>query len=124
LSADAKRLLANYSWPGNVRELGNAIEHAVKVYAGNVIQPCHFPQALTQPVAKRGDIDFDDAVRQWVSAKVKDGTTYRQIHSEVETSVLKHLLEHFQQKPSVLARVLKMNRATLRKKRRDFGLER
>jgi DNA-binding NtrC family response regulator len=122
-SAEAKRLLANYSWPGNVRELRNAVEHAVAVCAGNVMQPSHFPASLMQSAPKAGDIDFDDAVRQWVSAKVKEGSTYRQIHSEVETSVLKHLLDNFKQKPSVLARVLKMNRVTLRKKRRDLGLE-
>lgn len=47
----------------------------------------------------------------------------RNLYSEVESTLLKHLMQHFDQKPTVLARVLKMNRATLLKKRRHLGLE-
>ncbi len=49
LSAEANRLLANYSWPGNVRELRNAIERAVAVCSGklpfsrNIFRP-RFPK--------------------------------------------------------------------------------
>jgi len=41
----------------------------------------------------------------------------------MESTILKHLLHHFDHKPTILARVLKMNRATLLKKRRDLGLD-
>jgi two-component system NtrC family response regulator len=37
LSAEAQRLLAAYDWPGNVRELENAIERAVVLAGGTVI---------------------------------------------------------------------------------------
>ena len=41
----------------------------------------------------------------------------------MESTILKHLLRHFDQKPTILARVLKMNRATLLKKRRHLDLD-
>jgi len=43
LSADAKALLVGYSWPGNIRELRNAIERAVVLGDGSVIEPAHLP---------------------------------------------------------------------------------
>ncbi len=39
--------LINYSWPGNVRELRNAVEHAVLMCHGEVVEPVHLPQALS-----------------------------------------------------------------------------
>jgi DNA-binding NtrC family response regulator len=58
-----------------------------------------------------------------VAAKIQTGASYKELHSEVESTLLKHLMQHFDQKPTALARVLKMNRATLLKKRRDLRLE-
>jgi len=39
LSADAERALTGYPWPGNVRELDNAIQRALILQQGGVIQP-------------------------------------------------------------------------------------
>jgi len=46
----------------------------------------------------------------------------RDLYAEMESTLLKYLMQHFDQKPSVLASELKMNRATLLKKRRHLGL--
>jgi DNA-binding NtrC family response regulator len=125
LSPETASVLAEYAWPGNVRELRNALEHAVTVCPGQIIQPSHLPSAIGQgagaPTAA-GD-ELEQALQQWIAAKVRAGATYKQLHAELESTVLKHLLRHFGRKPTVLARVLKMNRATLLKKRRDLGLD-
>ena len=39
LSADAQRALVGYPWPGNVRELDNAIQRALILQQGGIIQP-------------------------------------------------------------------------------------
>jgi transcriptional regulator with PAS, ATPase and Fis domain len=39
LSPDTKNTLLEYSWPGNVRELKNAIERAVLMGSGDMIEP-------------------------------------------------------------------------------------
>jgi Nif-specific regulatory protein len=49
ISNGALDVLSEYSWPGNVRELENAIERAVVVCDGFVIQPHHLPAALREP---------------------------------------------------------------------------
>jgi DNA-binding NtrC family response regulator len=124
LSPDTLGLLAAHDWPGNVRELRNALEHAATVCAGRIIQPHHLPQPISrtaQPPA--ADAELDRALQHWVAAKVLADATYKDLYAELESKVLKHLLQHFGSKPTVLARVLKMNRATLLKKRRDLGLD-
>lgn len=125
LSPEAARLLAEYHWPGNIRELRNALEHAAIVCGGKTIQPQHLPKAICQAVSgsSKADEELHRALKQWVAHKVQAGATYKHLYDELESTVLKHLLEHFDRKPSVLARVLKMNRATLLKKRRHLGID-
>jgi DNA-binding NtrC family response regulator len=123
LGSDTSRLLANFSWPGNVRQLRNALEHAVAVCSGKIVKPHHLPKDICLPCEKPAHADFDGVLQRWVAAKVHAGASYKQLNQEVESTVLKHLMQHFDQKPTILARVLKMNRATLLKKRRHLGLD-
>ena len=123
LGSDTSNLLVNYSWPGNVRELRNAIEHAITACSGKIIKPHHLPKAVGLPNGLPANIDLNSVLQRWVAAKVETGMSYKQLYAEVESTLLKHLMQHFDQKPTVLARVLKMNRATLLKKRRHLGLE-
>ena len=46
LSSDAAACLGNYAWPGNVRELENALERAVTLCEGPVIEPEVLPAAI------------------------------------------------------------------------------
>ncbi len=46
LSSGAVDVLCRYAWPGNVRELENAIERAVVVCAGRVLEERHLPETL------------------------------------------------------------------------------
>jgi len=121
--SDTSRLLLNYSWPGNVRELRNALEHAVAACSGKIIQPHHLPKAVGLPADQPANIDLNGVLHRWVTSKVQTGASYKELHAEVESTLLKHLMQHFEQKPTVLARFLKMNRATLLKKRRHLGLD-
>ena len=123
LGSDTSRLLVSYSWPGNVRELRNAIEHAVATCPGKIIQPHHLPKAISRSTDLPANLDLNGVLQRWVATKVQAGASYKQLYTEVESTLLKHLMEHFDQKPTVLARVLKMNRATLLKKRRHLGLD-
>jgi len=58
ISPNALTALLAHDWPGNVRELENAIEHAVIVEAGPVIQPASLPTNVTADWASQ---QADDA---------------------------------------------------------------
>ena len=44
----ALRLLSGYGWPGNVRELRNAVERAMLLVQGDVLEPEQFPLAAVR----------------------------------------------------------------------------
>jgi DNA-binding NtrC family response regulator len=53
---DAMRRLERHDWPGNVRELRNAIERAVILARGDLIQPEHLPAFEPAPPAAGGPV--------------------------------------------------------------------
>jgi DNA-binding NtrC family response regulator len=48
LDATALVVLEHYDWPGNVRELENAIERAVALSEGDVLEPSGLPEAIVR----------------------------------------------------------------------------
>jgi len=46
---EAGRVLARHAWPGNVRELRNAMERAVILASGPVLEVRHLPRAVRSP---------------------------------------------------------------------------
>jgi DNA-binding NtrC family response regulator len=48
LSSEALDAVMVYEWPGNVRELENALEHAVVLSRGNVIDGASLPERITK----------------------------------------------------------------------------
>ena len=52
LSAAAIAALKTHSWPGNVRELRNAIERAVLLCAGPVVEPSHLAPLVPAPAPR------------------------------------------------------------------------
>jgi DNA-binding NtrC family response regulator len=123
LAEDALSLLKAHTWPGNVRELRNALEHAAAVCGGNVILPAHLPDELRNAVAHGGSSApnaLDAALHEWVEARLRDPLSYDALHAELESRLLAALLPRYEGKPTLLARALDMNRATLRKKLRGI----
>lgn len=50
-SAGAMKALEDHAWPGNIRELRNAIEHAVVLAEGHVVEIHHLPAAVLEASA-------------------------------------------------------------------------
>ncbi len=69
LSAAAERVLLGYPWPGNIRELRNALERAVILTPGQVLEPESFPERIaaqpTTPILG-GDCSSEDIEREHV----------------------------------------------------------
>jgi DNA-binding NtrC family response regulator len=123
LSVDTLEMLKGHTWPGNVRELRNALEHAAAVCGGNVLLPAHFPEELRNTAACTGDPrpnNLEAALHEWVEARLHDQPSYDALHGELEGKLLATLLPRYEGKPTLLARAMDMNRATLRKKLRGI----
>ena len=70
-SAAMERLLAQ-PFPGNVRELENAIERAVVVCQGSVIQECDLPLSLRVPVMAGATLPLHAAVERLERQLIED----------------------------------------------------
>jgi NtrC-family two-component system response regulator AlgB len=101
LSPSAEKALAAYPWPGNVRELRNAIERALILAPGQVLEPEAFPERIaSQPPAPALGADF----------------TADEIERE-------HVLRVIARAPTLedAARILGLDASTLWRKRRKWG---
>jgi PAS domain S-box-containing protein len=103
LSHVALALFMHHDWPGNVRELENAIEHAFILCPGGLIQPQHLPVHL-RPDQQPGPPLM--------------GLTL----AEIEKRALWQALERNQGRIMATSRELGIDKNTLRRKIKRFGL--
>jgi DNA-binding NtrC family response regulator len=105
LSADAIRLLMEYSWPGNVRELSNIIERLIILTPGEVIGPDALPPGIL-------------GARPAPVSSVPGPVSL----SEVERLHIARVLRETGGKKMRAARLLGIDIKTLNKKIRDYNL--
>jgi NtrC-family two-component system response regulator AlgB len=102
LSPAAEKLLVTYPWPGNVRELRNAIERALILARGQVLEPESFPERIAASAS---------------DAPVLGGTfTTDEIEREHALRVMAHTATMEE-----AARVLGIDASTLWRKRKKWG---
>ena len=102
ISPKAIALLVQYHWPGNVRELENVIERAVVITKHRIIQPEDLPPHIQ-------------------SFQESKGIQPRKL-KEVEKEHIQHTLEENKWNISKTSKVLGIDRSTLYKKIRQYGL--
>jgi DNA-binding NtrC family response regulator len=117
LNEDIFSMLESNLWLGNLRELKNVLRYAVITSEGRTaLRLEDFPDAYRQGKIRdrRG---FERALEEWVNGWLGDGfPDYDDIHDHLERMLLEILLDRFDGNQANLARNMKMNRATLRKK--------
>ncbi len=105
ISEKAMQGLIEYDWPGNVRELQNAIERAVVLAKGNVVEPVDFPcySPVDRESASMYEVDFT--------------------LTSAEREHIIRTLKKCNWNKSKAARLLKIDRKTLRTKMKKYGIE-
>jgi DNA-binding NtrC family response regulator len=110
ITEKAMQCLARYTWPGNVRELENVIERAVILSKGPYIDVDDLPPAVVNQCLK-----FEDG-------NVKPASLKQSLEGP-ERAILRAALEMHHWNRQDTAAALQINRTTLYKKMKRYGLE-
>lgn len=123
ISDDVWSTIERRSWYGNVRELRNAIDHAVVMARGGPLTVEHLPAELEETRYGHDCAgDLDATICAWVKRNLANGSAdttndlYRQFLSEAESILFREVLEHTEKNRSAAAKILGLDRATLRSK--------
>ena len=111
-TADALEAIIRYAWPGNVRELRTAVEHAVVLARGEMIELAGLPQS----VRNRGVIQ-DEKQLAW--PHVDKSVTLE----EAEKQLIIRTLKECRGNRTTAARNIGISRRTLHRKLNRYGLE-
>lgn len=105
----AQQHLQQYTWPGNVRELENTIERAVILGKSPFIEVSDLPKEV------QGSTDFASGTSNTMKLK--------QAISVPEKQIIRQALESHQWNRQKTAKALGINRTTLYKKMKRYGLD-
>jgi len=128
----AMEMLMEYDWPGNVRELENVIKRAAIMTRGQTIG-IHRLEAFQPEQCEREDRLSENAVqrtvRKWFGEKDSSsyssaGNIYKNILATVEKTLINEALHSCENNQVKASQLLGMNRTTLRKKMKEYGLDR
>jgi two-component system response regulator HydG len=111
LSSDALDAVMVYDWPGNVRELQNALEHAVVLSKGTLIEPGALPERITRRrreplVAERSTPNpslevIERAYIMWVLQAEGGNKTRAAEVLGIDPSTLYRKLSRYEEQPAV-----------------------
>lgn len=129
----ALEAMTDYHWPGNVRELQNYIERAVVMAEGDELAKSLLPEVVTGSAAAgpaeaivAADVESltTAVVQQGLSGLSEDASdVHSQIVDRVEREVILQVLQECEGVQTRAAARLGINRNTLHKKIKDYGLD-
>ena len=132
IQKEALQALQDYSWPGNVRELQNYIERAVVMADGDELTTALLPPELLSgktpkgPRPRAADIESltCELVQQGLStAGPQEDALHTKIVNRVERELIAQVLASCDGVQTKAAARLGINRNTLHKKLKEYGLE-
>jgi two-component system nitrogen regulation response regulator GlnG len=128
LAPEAMDLLQRYSWPGNVRELQSVLKQALLQATGPVLVPEFLSASIlgegkalaTSPPTTATVADLEQFIQERLRAGSQD--LYAEWQALTDRHLLTHVLRHTGNNLSQAARILGINRATLRTKLSALGI--
>jgi DNA-binding NtrC family response regulator len=135
ISAEFLAAARHRRWPGNVRELKHAVEYAAVVARGGTLRPEHLPLAeRAAETAGRTGLDaaaasLRAAARDWAAAAqaafsdLAEPDLHRRALEVLEGTLLREAVAHTAGNRTAAAKLLGLDRATLRTKLRQLGID-
>ncbi len=128
----AMQAMQDYSWPGNVRELQNYIERAVVLAPGDELTPDLLPETVLggrpRRIGRMRGVDVEtlasDLVQQGIDAAGPTADNlYATVVNRVERELIVQVMASCDNVRIKAADRLGINRNTLHKKLKEYGLE-
>ncbi len=113
--------LMSYDWPGNIRELENTIRSAIALSKTHYLTTFELKELHPQGGKKKG-LAFSEHLSSAIIPFLREAVDqnqkgiYENIIREVDKAVLDYVLSHTRENQSEAARIIGINRLTLRKK--------
>jgi two-component system nitrogen regulation response regulator GlnG len=129
VAPEALDLLVRYSWPGNLREFQSVLKQSLLQATGQVLVPEFLPAAIratardAAEVPGGGSLTTEDLSR-FIDARLEGGSTdlYSEWLAMTDKHLLAQVLRHTGSNLSQAARILGINRATLRARLGQLGI--
>ncbi|PKL92844.1 MAG: transcriptional regulator [Candidatus Goldiibacteriota bacterium HGW-Goldbacteria-1] len=122
LDKKTEDMFVAYEWPGNIRELENALERAVIMSKGNLIDISLVPDSIN--AGKKTDKE-DSGIKGYLDSeiyKASEGEIYAKVIGGMEKRLMEEMLIKTDYNKSKTAEMLGINRNTLKAKMKEFGL--
>lgn len=115
--------LLSHDWPGNIRELENTVRSAIALSKTDHLTTHELKDIGVRPSASK-TAPLSDTLASVLIPFVKEAldrkekNIYDKVHEEVDRTLFEYILSHTRENQSEAARILGINRLTLRKKLR------
>ncbi|MBN2753925.1 MAG: sigma 54-interacting transcriptional regulator [Candidatus Goldbacteria bacterium] len=122
LDKKTEDMFVSYEWPGNIRELENALERAVIMSKGNLIDISLVPDSIN---SERKTEKEDSGIKGYLDSeiyKAHEGEIYAKVIGGIERRLMEEILIKTDYNKSKTAEMLGINRNTLKAKMKEYGL--
>jgi two-component system nitrogen regulation response regulator GlnG len=128
-SPEALEVLNQHNWPGNVRELENTIKRAALLSSDSVLTPSDFKGLGGAPGMEKNSSSLEQVVREKLETSLTRmeleelDDLYATVIRQVEKPLLEIALQQVRGNQVKAAKILGINRNTLRKKMSVLGID-
>jgi DNA-binding NtrC family response regulator len=131
ISQEARQVLEAYDWPGNVREIENVLKWSMVLAPGDTILAEHLPPAILEslgqpaPVGEAFETLLEERIQDVVNkmGRMKESNLHEVVTKLVEKPLLKCVMRQTGGNQVRAAKLLGINRNTLRRKLKELDLE-